>query len=53
MENRAIIIEYLLHYCHKDSAKALLKEMRMLDSCSDSIQNKDSKIKIKINHAHY
>lgn len=41
MENRAIIIEYLLHYCHKDSAKALLKEMRMLDSCSDSIQNKD------------
>ncbi|CEG76451.1 hypothetical protein RMATCC62417_11347 [Rhizopus microsporus] len=39
VESRAIIMEYLLHYCYKGSAKALLKEMHTLDSCALSIQN--------------
>ncbi|KAI8646226.1 CTLH/CRA C-terminal to lish motif domain-containing protein [Parasitella parasitica] len=29
-----IIMEYLLHYCYKDTAKALLGEMKRLDECS-------------------
>lgn len=33
-----IIIEYLLHYCYKDTAKALLDEMQRLDECSKAIK---------------
>ncbi|KAI9253181.1 CTLH/CRA C-terminal to lish motif domain-containing protein [Sporodiniella umbellata] len=36
-DSRAIVLEYLLHYCHQDSAKALVKEMKLLDECSNSI----------------
>ncbi|KAI8071126.1 CTLH/CRA C-terminal to lish motif domain-containing protein [Gilbertella persicaria] len=31
---RAIVIEYLLHNCYKNTAKALLKDMHDLDNCS-------------------
>jgi hypothetical protein len=30
---RAIVMEYLLHYCYKNSAKAFLNEMSILDNC--------------------
>lgn len=33
-----IIMEYLLHYCYKDTAKALLDEMQRLDECSKTIK---------------
>jgi hypothetical protein len=35
---RAIVMEYLLHYCYKNSAKALLKEMSNLDNCANALQ---------------
>ncbi|KAG2210422.1 hypothetical protein INT46_004048 [Mucor plumbeus] len=38
-----IIMEYLLHYCYKDTAKALLNEMQLLDECSKAI-------KVNVNH---
>jgi hypothetical protein len=38
-----IIMEYLLHYCYKDTAKALLNEMQLLDECSKAIE-------VNVNH---
>ncbi|GAN06815.1 hypothetical protein MAM1_0136d06305 [Mucor ambiguus] len=35
-----IIMEYLLHYCYKDTAKALLDEIQHLDECSKAIKLK-------------
>ncbi|KAI7899858.1 CTLH/CRA C-terminal to lish motif domain-containing protein [Cokeromyces recurvatus] len=37
-ECRAIVMEYLLHYCYTDTVKILLKEMQQLDSCTNLIQ---------------
>lgn len=42
-DSRAIIMEYLLHYCYKNTAKAFLKEMRLLDS---SVKPEDDKGKL-------
>lgn len=42
-DSRAIVMEYLLHYCHKDSAKALLTEMKKLDDCSNSIPSSNNR----------
>lgn len=39
---RLIVMEYLFHYCYKNSAKALLKEMRNLDDCSEQLQTDSS-----------
>lgn len=39
-DSRAIVMEYLLHYCYKNTAKSFLKEMRLLDSCIKPEDNK-------------
>ncbi|KAI8874494.1 hypothetical protein K501DRAFT_328445 [Backusella circina FSU 941] len=33
-ECHAIVIEYLLHYCYEQSARALLKDIKQLDNCN-------------------
>jgi hypothetical protein len=38
----AIVIEYLVHYCYEQSAKALLKEIKQLDKCN-ATSEKDCK----------
>ncbi|CAO3618402.1 unnamed protein product [Mucor fragilis] len=35
-----IIMEYLLHYCYKNTARAMLDEMQQLDECSRAIKPK-------------
>lgn len=44
-ECRAIVMEYLLHYCYKNSAQALLKEMSNLDNCGNITNDTNSKSK--------
>ncbi|OAD05555.1 hypothetical protein MUCCIDRAFT_109424 [Mucor lusitanicus CBS 277.49] len=48
-------MEYLLHYCYKDTAKALLDEMQHLDECSKAIKLKvhnadDQAVNVPSNH---
>lgn len=38
-ECRTIVMEYLLHYCYKNTAKSLLKELRTLDNCAEAIDS--------------
>lgn len=45
MENRSkdcrdIVLEYLFHYCHENTAKALLSEISNLDSCTEELHSK-------------
>lgn len=47
MENRSedcrdIVLEYLFHYCHENTAKALLSEISNLDGCIKELHAKDS-----------
>lgn len=35
---KAIVMEYLLHYCYKNTAKSFLSEINKLDICTKSIQ---------------
>lgn len=40
---KSIVMEYLLHYCYKNTAKSLLSEINKLDNCMNSIEISNTK----------